>query len=352
LDVTIQAQVLDTLQAVQAKRRMGMLFISHELGVVARVADSVAVLYHGEIIEQASAAEFFHHPQQAYSKHLFASIPAMKTSQPSSADLPSANTPLLKVENLGVRFPLHGGFLGYGKKAVNVVEEVSFNLYRGKTLALVGESGSGKTTTGRAILQLLSSVSGHIYFEGRLLHHLSRLDLKNLRKDIQVIFQDPYAALNPRMTIASILEEGMLVQGAHKTAKERVCRIDDLLVAVGLSPDCKQRYPHEFSGGERQRICIARALTVEPKILICDEPTSALDVSVQAQILKLLDQLQKERGLAYLLITHNFGVVSYLADEVAVMYRGRIVEQGPSQQILSAPQHPYTQKLLGSVLTI
>ena len=351
LDVTIQAQVLATLQSIQAKRRMSMLFISHDLGVVARMADTVAVLYHGEIVEQASASDFFHHPQEAYSKQLFASLPAMKANLPNPERCLSMETPLLTVDNLSVHFPLHTGFLGYGRDSVKAVDGVSFNLYSGKTLALIGESGSGKTTIGRAILQLIPSTSGQIYFTDQLLGDLNRRDLKNLRKDIQVIFQDPYAALNPRMTIASILEEGMLVQGIGKTAAERLRRMDDLLVAVGLNPDCKQRYPHEFSGGERQRICIARALTVEPKLLICDEPTSALDVSVQAQILKLLRQLQEERGLAYLLITHNFGVVSYLADEVAVMYRGQIVEHGTSQQILSAPQHPYTQKLLASVLT-
>jgi len=342
LDVTIQAQVLATLQAVQAKRCMGMLFISHDLGVVARIADSVAVLYHGEIVEQAKARDFFQHPQQAYSQQLFAALPKVKVRQPSRFVSQSIADPLLKVENLSVHFP----------KLANAVNQVSFYLNKGKTLALIGESGSGKTTTGKAILQLLPNISGQIYFEGRLLSDLNQADLKSLRKDIQVIFQDPYAALNPRMTIASSIEEGMLVQGIGRTAVERGQRIDNLLAAVGLPLDYKQRYPQALSGGERQRVCIARALAVEPKLLICDEPTSALDVSVQAQILKLLDQLQKERGLTYLLITHNFGVVGYLADDVAVMHRGQIVEYGPSQQILSAPQHPYTQKLLASVLTV
>lgn len=356
LDVTVQAQVLATLQTIQAKRRMGMLFISHDLGVVARVADRVAVLYQGEVIEEAGARDFFQHPEHAYSQQLFAALPKMKASLLSRAAAPLSAVnppnggvwknndfnPLLKVENLSVHFP----------KLANAVNQVSFSLSRGKTLALIGESGSGKTTTGKAVLQLLPNIAGHIYFEGRLLGDLSQADLKSLRKDIQVIFQDPYAALNPRMSIASSIEEGLLVQAIGRTAAERGQRIDDLLKAVGLPLDYKQRYPQALSGGERQRVCIARALAVEPKLLICDEPTSALDVSVQAQILKLLDQLQKERGLSYLLITHNFGVVGYLADDVAVMHRGQIVEQGSSQQILSAPQHEYTKQLLASVLSI
>lgn len=390
LDVTVQKQVLTMLRTLQVKRRMGMLFISHDLGVVAHIADTVAVLYRGEVVEQADAKDFFQCPKQSYSRQLLTSLdffrnptfegsgfagPALESSctdvctkvprsdssshsslkasvessfllnmKDGSLKIVNNKVPLLKVKDLSVCFSR--------KKSFKAIANVNFNLSRGKTLALIGESGSGKTTTGKAILQLLSNISGEIYFEGRLLNNLSRFDLKRLRKDIQVIFQDPYSALNPRMTIADILEEGMLIQGIGKTRLTRLCRMDDLLVAVGLNPEDKQRYPHEFSGGQRQRICIARALTVDPKLLICDEPTSALDASVQAQILKLLRQLQQERELAYLLITHNFGVVSYLADDVAVMYRGQIVEYGPSQQILSFPQHPYTQQLLDSVLTV
>lgn len=352
LDVTVQAQVLAILQSIQEKRRMGMLFISHDLGVVARVADTVAVLYRGEIVEQADANDFFHQPKQAYTKQLFASLPVMKTQQADVSRSLSTEIPLLAVNNLSVYFTLGKGFLGFRKDLIKAVDGVSFNLYSGRTLALVGESGSGKTTIAKAILQLLPNSSGDIFYANQLLSNLKHKDLKKLRKNMQVVFQDPYAALNPRMTITDILEEGMLVQGIGENAAERMPHIDELLLAVGLNQDYKTRYPHELSGGERQRICIARALIVDPKLLICDEPTSALDVSVQAQILKLLRKLQTDRNLAYLLITHNFGVVSYLADEVAVLYRGKIVEYGTSQQILTSPQHPYTQKLLASVLTI
>ena len=347
LDVTVQAQVLDTLQTIQSKRRMGILFISHDLGVVACVADRVAVLYKGEIIEQASKADFFRSPQEAYSQKLFAALVLSDSDPKSTCFIKEKEStdkyPLLKVENLCVYFP---------KQKLKAVQDLSFNLKKGSTLALIGESGSGKTTTGKAILQLLANTSGRIYFEGQLLNNLNYLNLKNIRKNIQVIFQDSYSALNPRMTIASSLEEGMIVQSIGKTGAERRQRVNDLLLAVGLHPDFKDRYPGELSGGERQRVCIARALAVEPKLLICDEPTSALDVSVQGQILRLLRELQEKRGLAYLVITHNFSVVNYLADEVAVMYRGQIIEHGSKEKILLYPQQEYTKKLLNSVLLI
>jgi len=352
LDVTIQAQILNLLQEIQQKTNMGLLFITHDLGVVSQIADRIAVMQDGRIVEQTAADDFFADPQHAYSRQLLAAIPSWENRDREVVEITATETPELKVENLKVYFPIRKGVLKRTVGYIKAVDDVSFSLYEGRTLALVGESGSGKTTSGKGILWLSPPTGGKNQYDQQVLSDFGAKIMHQMRGKLQIIFQDPYASMNPRMTVAEIIEEGMVAQKVGKTAHERQARMEELLELVGLSADHKYRYPHEFSGGQRQRICIARALAVEPKILICDEPTSSLDVTVQMKILKLLLQLQKKSGLAYLLITHDFSVVAYLADEVAVMYQGKIVEHGPVDRILHSPEHDYTQSLLASVPAI
>lgn len=359
LDVTIQAQVLALLKSLQEQRNMGMIFITHDLGVVQQIADRVIVMRHGEIVENALSADFFKAPQHAYSQQLLNALPSMEkrglklsdhthsVDQQNSADF--SQQAILKVDHLVVHFPIKAGVLKTTVGHVKAVNGVSFELNPGRTLALVGESGCGKTTVGKSILQLLSVTAGAIEFSGDNLLALKGEQLLNKRRDLQIIFQDPYSSLNPRMLIGDIIEEGMIALGADSLASERSAEIDELLHQVGLPEDARNRYPHEFSGGQRQRICIARALAVKPKVIICDEPTSALDVSVQAQVLNLLKDLQNKLGMSYLFITHDMAVVSYLADDVAVMNEGVIVEQGPVQEVLTQPKHAYTKRLLSAV---
>ncbi|MGD8514119.1 MAG: ATP-binding cassette domain-containing protein, partial [Granulosicoccaceae bacterium] len=259
---------------------------------------------------------------------------------------------LLEVNDLKVHFPVHKGVLRRVKGYVKAVDGLSLNIQQGHTLALVGESGCGKTTAGKGLLRLLPVTGGSVNYQGRDLARLEGKSLRKLRGDLQIIFQDPYASMNPRMLVGDIIAEGMIAQGIGNDRKRRQQRVKELLEKVGLSADSVQRYPHEFSGGQRQRICIARALAVEPKLIVCDEPTSALDVSVQAQILNLLQDLQSRLGLGYLFITHNISVVEYLAHDIAVMYLGRIVEQGSVEAVLGSPKHPYTQALLSAVPVI
>ncbi|UJP05396.1 MAG: ABC transporter ATP-binding protein [Nitrosomonas sp.] len=431
LDVTIQAQVLELMRQIQKRNHMAILLITHDLGVVAEMAQRVAVMYAGEIVEMASRDDFFNRPAHPYSQQLFASLPnkqkrdralaVIQGNVPSLAQqftgcrfadrcnqaLPhcrdtipqwhttgdnhqvrchlfapeSANhrqTPrtsqlsetlpasrvaepamLLQVNELAVHFPIRTGLLKRVTGHVKAVDGVSFNISTGKTLALVGESGCGKTTIGKSILQLIRPTHGSVRFRNQELITIQRGQLRQLRSQFQIIFQDPYASLNPRMRIFEILEEGMNALhdsrsrnlSAHHQDGElsKTQQIDMLLQRVGLPAEVKWRFPHEFSGGQRQRIAIARALAVNPELLVCDEPTSALDVSVQAQILNLLKSLQKNLGLAFLFITHNIAVVEYLADEVAVMYLGRIVEHGHIDEVMNNPKHPYTQALLSSV---
>jgi len=435
LDVTIQAQVLDLMRTIQQRTNMAILLITHDLGVVAETAQRVAVMYAGEIVEQATRDDFFNHPAHPYSKQLFASLPgkqkrdqalaviqgnvpplsqqftgcrfvdrcsqaldlchgsipqwhsvtdehqvrchlfdkdsvsvannsvsnnairqAVNVTPPTPA---SAASTLLQVTDLKVHFPIYRGLFKRLAGHVKAVDGVSFNIAAGKTLALVGESGCGKTTIGNSILQLIQPTAGSVRFKEQELVALKRSQLRQIRSQFQIIFQDPYSSLNPRMRIIEILEEGMNALNVDKIhpldtshqpstdSKEK--EIDALLQRVGLPADVKWRFPHEFSGGQRQRIAIARALAVNPKLLICDEPTSALDVSVQAQILNLLKSLQTNLGLAFLFITHNIAVVEYLADEIAVMYLGRIVEHGHIDEVTDCPKHPYTQALLSSV---
>ncbi len=425
LDVTIQAQILELLQALQRDSDMAILLITHDLGVVSGMVDHVAVMYAGYIVEKAARQQFFDNPSHPYSKKLFASLPNIKkrghklaviegsvpslaqtfracrfvercdyawqtcrdreprwfeferghgarchlvdtelpphervrpvakaeTSSALKSDLGAPRT-LMTVEDLVVHFPIHKGLFKRIHGYVRAVDGVSLELFRGRTVALVGESGCGKTTAGKALLQLIQPTAGKVRYGDVELTQLSRQAIKSHRGELQIIFQDPYSSMNPRMMVGDIIEEGMAAQKVGASSEERRQRVEALLRQVGLPPESRYRYPHEFSGGQRQRICIARALAVSPKMIVCDEPTSALDVSVQAQILNLLKGLQDQLGLTYLFITHNMSVVEYLAHNVAVMYLGRIVEQGSVRDIMENPKHPYTQALLSAVPTI
>ncbi|MEM7304097.1 MAG: dipeptide ABC transporter ATP-binding protein [Pseudomonadota bacterium] len=364
LDVTIQAQVLELLRKLQEELKMGLIFITHDLGVVQQVADRIAVMRHGEIVEESDSETFFSHPRHDYSKQLLNAVPTIekrgsRLSSDSSneatqisntrSDIMEAKAPVLDVENLKVHFPIKKGVFKRTVGFVKAVNNVSLKLYPGKTLALVGESGCGKTTVGKSILRLIDMTDGVVKLNAISLADLDNEQLREKRSDLQIVFQDPFSSLNPRMLIGDIIEEGMIALNLQKDSVQRKNRVRELLDHVGLPKDSVSRYPHEFSGGQRQRICIARALAVDPKVIICDEPTSALDVSVQAQVLNLLKDLQYEFGMSYLFITHNMSVVSYLADDVAVMYQGEIIEMGPALEVLENPQHEYTKKLLDAV---
>ncbi|WP_288471010.1 dipeptide ABC transporter ATP-binding protein [uncultured Pseudomonas sp.] len=357
LDVTVQAQILALLADIQRELGMAILLITHDLAVVRQVAHHVALMRHGEIVESAPAAEFFQAPRHPYARELFAAIPTFAKRGQTLAGVPRtlpARTPgecLLEVRDLAVHYPIRRGAWGRTRDWVKAVDGVDFDLHAGETLALLGESGCGKTTTGKALLRLLDGprIGGSARLGGAELLTADGRTLQRLRRQIQIVFQDPFASLDPRMRIAATLEQGLLALRPELDAAERQRRAAALMERVGLPGDTLQRFPHEFSGGQRQRIAIARALIVEPRVLVCDEPTSALDVSVQAQILDLLRELQAERGLAYLFITHNFGVVEYLADRIAVMDGGRIVEQGSAERVLRAPAHAMTQRLLAAV---
>jgi peptide/nickel transport system ATP-binding protein len=418
LDVTIQAQILDLLRRLQVDRAMGMLLITHDLGVVAQMATRVGVMYAGEIVEEAPREAFFSSPQHPYTRKLFAALPDLARrggrletipgQVPPLSEMPggcrfAARCPhawdlcrqqapawrqvavghrlrchldgqegagrgdigaavvaahgavggqapaLLAVEDLRVHFPIRRGLLQRTVGYVRAVDGVSLELASGRTLALVGESGCGKTTVGKAILQLIPASGGRVQLLGQALGAQSRRAQRPLRRRMQMIFQDPFASLNPRLSVGEIIGEGMRALGFDATGQGNGAAIAAVLEQVGLAPEAAGRYPHEFSGGQRQRIAIARALAVQPDLVICDEPTSALDVSVQAQILNLLATLQADLRLAYLFITHNFAVVDHLAHEVAVMYLGRIVERGTVDEVLRSPQHPYTRALLSAV---
>ncbi|MCY3803688.1 MAG: ABC transporter ATP-binding protein [Gammaproteobacteria bacterium] len=359
LDVTIQAQVLDLINDLQEQFGMAILFITHDLAVVKQVADHVAVMKEGVIVEQSSNEVFFSAPQHDYSWDLFAALPAMEkrgkpllernhgSHWPTAANTTQDDT--LQVRDLAVYFPIRKGLFKRTVGHVKAVDGVSLEIPPGKTVALVGESGSGKTTVGKSILRLIQPTLGEVTYQGMRLHEIDRSQLLEQRANLQIVFQDPYSSMNPRMLVGQIIEEGIKALNVIVDAEARRLRVLELLKQVGLDKDAHLRYPHEFSGGQRQRICIARALAVNPKIIICDEPTSALDVSVQAQILDLLNHLQARYGISYLFITHNMSVVAYFADRVAVMYQGRIVEQGEVEQVLGNPQHEYTKRLLSAV---
>jgi len=345
LDVTIQAQVLELLKQIQKKRSLSILFITHDMGVVAQMADRVAVMRYGKIVEQNSIDNFFLNPTHPYTKQLLADIKISKTKKEITP-----NKILLKVRDLKVYFPIKKGIFQRTVGYVKAVDNISLSIPKGKTLALVGESGSGKSTIGGAILRLLDITDGNIYYKGIDITKLSQKELMPYRSRIQIIFQDPYSSLNPRMSVGEIIREGMVslkIEPQDKYTQNQV--IGELLERVGLEKEHFYRYPHEFSGGQRQRIGIARALAVKPKLIICDEPTSALDVSVRSKVLKLLQKLQKEEGLSYLFITHDLSIVPSIAHQVAVMKDGKIVEQGLVDEVMQNPKEDYTKRLLESV---
>ncbi len=368
LDVTIQAQILQLIRVLQKEMQMGVIFITHDMGVVAEMADRVQVMYRGDVVERAPVQQLFAAPQQPYTRALLAAVPKLgaMSGQPLPAKFPLLHTngreeiatpqdtvrheqpPILQVRDLVTRFDIRGGLLNRVKRRVHAVEKVSFDLYAGETLALVGESGCGKSTTGRSLLRLVASQGGTITFDGKRIDNLHGNALASLRRDIQFIFQDPYASLDPRLTVGFSIMEPLLV---HNTMDRRQAekRVAWLLERVGLLPEHAQRYPHEFSGGQRQRICIARALALNPKVVIADESVSALDVSIQAQIINLMLDLQREFGIAFLFISHDMAVVERISHRVAVMYLGQIVEMGPRQAVFEQPRHPYTRKLMAAV---
>ncbi|CAI0764530.1 Glutathione import ATP-binding protein GsiA [Serratia entomophila] len=364
LDVTIQAQILQLIRVLQQEMQMGVIFITHDMGVVAEIADRVLVMRRGEPVEQNNVRALFAAPQQPYTQALLAAVPKLgsmadnplpaRFPQPGGGEgapqdtVPAGAAPILRVENLVTRFDLRSGILNRVTRRVHAVENVSFDLYPGETLGLVGESGCGKSTTGRSLLKLVDSQSGSITFDGRQIDRLKGPALQHLRRDIQFIFQDPYASLDPRLTVGFSIMEPLLVHNVAR-GKEAERRVAWLLERVGLLPEHARRYPHEFSGGQRQRICIARALALNPKVVIADEAVSALDVSIQAQIVNLLLDLQREFGIAFLFISHDMAVVERVSHRVAVMYLGQIVEIGPRQAVFANPQHAYTRKLMAAV---
>ncbi|MGI4890340.1 MAG: dipeptide ABC transporter ATP-binding protein, partial [Janthinobacterium lividum] len=370
LDVTIQAEILQLIRALQQELHMAVVFITHDMGVVAEVADRVLVMYKGDRVEEGPSATVFAQPAHPYTRALLSAVPRLGSMQgtdgPARFPLlrvdgtsaavdttpqPAAShdvQPILRVRDLVTRFDVPTGIFGRVTRRVHAVEQVSFDLYPGETLALVGESGCGKSTTGRSLLRLVDSQSGSIEFAGQNIGELKGPALQTLRRNIQFIFQDPFASLDPRVPVGYSIMEPLLV---HKVAsgKEAQQRVEWLLDKVGLQPAHASRYPHEFSGGQRQRICIARALALNPKVVIADESVSALDVSIQAQIVNLMLDLQKEFGVAFLFISHDMAVVERISHRVAVMYLGQIVEIGPRRAIFENPQHPYTKKLMSAV---
>jgi microcin C transport system ATP-binding protein len=346
LDVTIQAQILELLLDLKSEFNMAMLLITHNLGIVRKMADRVCVMNNGEIVERAPTHELFASPQHAYTKHLLASEP--KGSPPA---LDEAAPVVLEAKDLRVWFPIKRGFLRHTVGHIKAVDGIDLVVKQGQTLGVVGESGSGKTTLGLALLRLISS-DGPIVYLGNRIDGFNSKRMRPLRRDMQIVFQDPYGSLSPRLSIGQIVEEGLLTQEPHPGPEERQKRVARALREVGLDPAMLDRYPHEFSGGQRQRIAIARALVLEPKFLILDEPTSALDVSVQAQIVDLLRDLQERHKLAYLFISHDLKVVRALANEVIVLRHGKVVEKGPARELFADPKTPYTKALLAAAFEL
>ena len=373
LDVTIQKQVLELMFELQRKHGMSMLFITHDLAVIADIADEVAVMFRGDLVEQNTTKALFENPKHPYTKGLLACRPSldenpvrlltvedflnakedidvssleMKKPRP----LDQSNAPvLLEINNFSKHFPIKGGIFGRTVDQFKAVDNVSLKVRKGRTLGLVGESGCGKTTLGRTILRLLEPTTGSVNYSGKDITALDKKEMRAMREKMQIIFQDPYSSLNPRMTIGDIITEPMVIHGIGGSKQERYEVAANLLEKVGLKGDHLNRYPHEFSGGQRQRICIARALSLKPDFIICDESVSALDVSVQAQVLNLLQDLQDELGLTYIFISHDLSVVKYISDEIGVMNKGRIVEYGPAHEVYNNPKDEYTKKLLSAI---
>ena len=393
LDVTVQATILDLLRELRDRRGMSMIFITHDLGIIAEIADKVAVMYRGDVVEEGPVLQIFENPEHPYTRGLLACRPqpdrqlrhlstvsdymevvtdkegnqqiVAKPQQDSGPGLPPVleispremqirlesledKGPLLTVENLKVGYPVQGVF-GGTERYVMAVNDVSFQVYKGETFGLVGESGCGKTTLGRSLLQLIKPMSGRVWFEGRDLTKLGNSAIRKRRKEMQIIFQDPYSSLNPRMSIGAAIAEPLKIHGIMRGRRNLKERIQYLLERVGLDPNAINRYPHEFSGGQRQRVCIARALALNPKFIICDESVSALDVSVQAQVLNLLKELQDEFKLTYVFISHDLGVVKFMSDRIMVMNQGKIEEIGPAEQIYRNPRREYTKRLISAI---
>jgi microcin C transport system ATP-binding protein len=346
LDVTVQAQILALLKQLQKEFGMALLLITHDLGIVKRMADQVVVMQKGKVVEAAAAQKLFANPQHDYTKMLLAAEPR---GNPPPVD-PKAET-LVETDNLKVWFPIKRGFFRNTVGHIKAVDGITCSVKAGQTLGIVGESGSGKTTLGLAILRLISS-QGAIVFRGKRIDGLKTKQMRPLRRDMQVVFQDPFGSLSPRLSVAQIVEEGLLIQNPDMEQAERRQRVATALSETGLDPETMDRYPHEFSGGQRQRIAIARALVLEPKFIMLDEPTSALDMSVQAQVVDLLRNLQAKHNLGYLFISHDLKVVRALANEVIVMRNGLVVERGASQQIFADPKEDYTKALLAASLNL
>ena len=378
LDVTVQKTILALLKTLQQKHGMGIIFISHDLGVVAEIANKVAIMYKGKIVEQGLISDVFNHPQHPYTQGLLACRPPLDKrlrllptimdflkGDISELNLPSlevsqmerslfhqelySRKPLLEVNNLQTHFPIKQGIFSRIKRVVKAVDDISFVVYPGETLGLVGESGSGKTTLGRSILRLVEPTSGKITFSGQVISGLSQKEMRPMRRKLQIIFQDPYSSLNPRITAGRAIMEPMTVHKLHGNNNQRKARTLELLEKVGLLPGHFHRYPHEFSGGQRQRICIARALATNPEFIICDESVSALDVSVQAQVLNLLNDLKREFGFTYIFISHDLSVVKFMSDRMMVMKDGMVVEEGEADQVYKNPQSDYTRALIGAI---
>ncbi len=348
LDVTIQAQILNLMKNMQERFGTSIILITHDLGVVAGMCDRVAVMKDGEIVETGTTNEIFENPQHVYTKKLLNALPRLdekkKTKKPPRIkDGLDPSSPLLEVKSLKQYFDAGKGNL------TKAVDSISFHIRPGETLGLVGESGSGKSTTGRAILRLHEPTEGDVLYQGMAVNRLSKNEMKTMRRHMQMIFQDPYSSLNPRFKVLDIIGQALDIHRLSKNNEERKKRVEELLVMVGLEPSHAMRYPHEFSGGQRQRIGIARALAVEPDFIVCDEPLSALDVSIQSQIVELLEDLQHRLGLTYLFIAHDLSMVKHISDRVAVMYAGKIVELAESEELYNNPQHPYTKSLLAAI---
>ena len=369
LDVTVQKTILQLLKELQQQSNMGIIFITHDLGVVAEIADRAVVMYKGEIVEQNSVKEIFFNPQHAYTKALLACRPVNhergkrlpivsdfmevstteKKQETPTEKKGSSTDNVLKIENLSVWFPTKKSIFGKTLTYTKAVDDVSFDLYKGETLGLVGESGCGKTTLGRTLLRLIEPTSGKIIYNGIDLTAKKRDEIRALRKEMQIIFQDPYSSLNPRITIGSAIAEPLKVHGINSTEKQRRNKVADLLEKVDLKAEHFNRYPHEFSGGQRQRIVIARALALNPSFIVCDESVSALDVSVQAQVLNLLNDLKKEFGFTIIFISHDLSVVRYISDRIMVMNKGKIEETGAADNVYFNPQSDYTKRLIASI---